>query len=148
MSLETNKAVVRRYFEEARSTGDLAVVDQIYADEYVVQTAAGTRRVTPARQKKAITIWRRAFPDYRDDIVGMVAEGDQVAVQVVFSGTHTGLFEYEGMGPWTPTGRAVRVSEYFVYRLVDGKIGEQSAVWDRLAFVQQLGIGEMPAANA
>ena len=99
----------------------------------------------PERQKYVITNWRRAFPDYRDEVVGMVAEGDQVAAQIIFSGTHTGVFEYDGMGPWAPTGRAVRLFEFFVYRVLNGKIVETSAVWDRLAFLQQLGIGEAPA---
>src|SRR5713101_1995711 len=147
MSLEDNKAVVRRYFEEARSTGDLAVADEIYAEEFVVRTLGGLRKTGPARQKDVITRWRTAFPDYRDTVVGMVAEGDRVAAQVIFSGTHTGLFEYESMGPWAPTGRSVRCWEFFVYRVVDGKIVEVSAVWDRLDFMRQLGIASAPTAD-
>src|SRR5713101_1600985 len=147
MSLVENKAVVGRYFEAARSNGDLTVVDEIYAHEFDVRTLDGPRKAGPARQKDAITRWRRAFPDYRDTVVEMVAEGDRVAVQVVFSGTHTGLFEYESMGPWAPTGRSVRCWEFFVYRVIDGRIVEVSAVWDRLDFMRQLGIASAPTAD-
>ena len=46
-----------------------------------------------------IVQWHAAFPDYRDTILSLVAEGDWVAVHVLFSGTHTGVFEYAGLGP-------------------------------------------------
>jgi predicted ester cyclase len=148
MALEENKAVVRRYFEEARSLGDLTVIDEIYAEEFVVQTVDGPRVARPDRQKRVITQWRTAFPDYKDTVIRMVAEGDRVAAQIVYSGTHTGWFEYESMGPWAPTGRSVRLYEFFVYRLAAGKIVEVSAVWDQLGFMEQLGVDSTPASAA
>jgi predicted ester cyclase len=147
MVLEENKAVVRRYFEEARSLGDVTVIDEIFAEEFVVQLGDGPRVARPDRQKHVITQWRTAFPDYQDTVIGMVAEGDRVAAQIVFSGTHTGWFEYESMGPWAPTGRSIRLDEFFVYRLAGGKIVEVAAVWDRLGFLEQLGLASTPAAG-
>jgi hypothetical protein len=51
-------------------------VDQIYADEYTVRTLGGPR-TSDRSAKYVITNWLRAFPDYRDEVVGMVAEGDR-----------------------------------------------------------------------
>jgi hypothetical protein len=36
--VEENKALLRRVIEEAHSKGDLAVVDEIYASDYVLHT--------------------------------------------------------------------------------------------------------------
>src|SRR5678815_1542416 len=45
-----------------------------------------------------------AFPDGRHEVVGMIAEGDQVAVRAVWQGTHQGAFQ--GI---PATGRAVKI---------------------------------------
>jgi len=139
---DENKAVVRRYFEEARNKGALHVVDEIFASEFIRHTRrGGSQPGTPEDQKRIIVQWRAAFPDYRDTVLSLVAEGDWVVAQVLFSGTHTGLFESGGLGPWAPTGRPMQCLEFFLYRLAGGKIVEACALWDRLDFADQLGLG-------
>ena len=88
MSLEENKAVVRRYFEEVRSQGRLEVVDEIFAADAIRHTINGPQSAVPERQKLVVSQWRAAFPDYRDTILTLVAEGDQVVAHVMFTGTH------------------------------------------------------------
>jgi predicted ester cyclase len=146
MSADKNTAIIRRYFEEVRTKGELGVIDEIFADEFIRHTLRGTQTGTPESQKHTITQWRTAFPDYRDTILALVAEGDRVAAHVLFSGTHTGVFEYGELGPWAPTGRSMQCWEFFVYRLADGKIVEQSALWDKLSFQEQLGHGAAAVA--
>jgi predicted ester cyclase len=141
MSADENKAVVRRYFEEARNKGALQVVDEIFASGFIRHTRRGSQPDSPEDQKRVIVQWRAAFPAYRDTVLSLVAEDDWVAAQVLFSGTHTGVFEFRGLGPWAPTGRPMRCWEFFLYRLAGGKIVETSALWDRLDFVEQLGLG-------
>ncbi|HEV8575431.1 MAG TPA: ester cyclase [Dehalococcoidia bacterium] len=148
MSTERNKAVVRRYFEEARNTGALDVVDEIFASEFIRHSRRGSQPGFPAEQKRVIVQWRAAFPDYRDTVVSLVAEGDWVAAHIMFSGTHTGVFEFGGLGPWAPTGKSMQCWEFFLYRLADEKIVEMRALWDRLDFVQQLGLGGVAAPSS
>lgn len=148
MSTDENKRVVRRYFEEARNKGALHVVDEIFAREFLRHTRRGSQPGSPEDQKRVIVQWRAAFPDYLDTILSLVAEGDWVAVQVLFSGTHTGIFEFGGLGPWAPTGKAMRCWEFFLYRLANEKIVEMSALWDRLDFVEQLGLGGVAAPSS
>ena len=145
---EENKAVIRRYFEEARNKGDLGVVDEIFSSEFIRHTRRGSRAGSLDAQKDIIVRWRTAFPDYQDTVLSLVAEGDWVAAHVMFSGTHTGVFEFRGLGPWAPTGRSMQAWEFFLYRLSGGKIIEVSALWDQGDFVEQLGLGGAPAATA
>jgi len=142
MSVEANKDVVRRYFEEGRSQGNLAVVEEIFAADAIRHTANGPLQDVPARQRDVIIRWRTAFPDYHDEVLALVGDGDQVVAHILFTGTHTGIFEYESLGPWEPTGRAIKCREFFLYRLAHGKIVEVWSLWDRRDFMQQLGITE------
>jgi len=65
-----------------------------------------------------------AFPDYRWEVLHLVADGDLMAAHLVATGTHLGAFR--GVAP---TGRVLRTQELAMYRLVDGRIGE---VWGDL----------------
>ena len=80
MSTEENKAIVRRYFEEARSQGDLGVVDEICASQFIRRTRRGEYPGTPEIQKQVIVDWRTAFPDYLDTVLSMVANDRATAV--------------------------------------------------------------------
>src|SRR5438132_9227994 len=141
MATKENKTVVRRYFEEARNKCDLHVVDEIFARDFLRHTRRGSQPSSLEAQKQIIVQWRAAFPDYKDTILSLVAEGDWVVAHVMFSGTHTGVFESGTLGPWAPTGRSMQCWEFFLYRVVGGKIVEVSALWDRLDFLEQLGLG-------
>lgn len=141
MSIEENKAVVQRYFD-ARTTGDLAACDEIFAEEFVRNTVDGSFSSKPDDAKDIIVRWRTAFPDYRDKVLSLVGEGDLVAAHILFTGTHNGVFDFAGRGPWAPTNRSIRIWEFFVYRLRDRKIIEASAGWDWQRLMHQLGIDE------
>jgi steroid delta-isomerase-like uncharacterized protein len=64
-----------------------------------------------------------AFPDLRVEIVGTVAEGDEVVVRWKACGTHTGA----AMG-LPPSRRRIEFSGMTWFRIRDGKI---VAGWDR-----------------
>jgi predicted ester cyclase len=62
--------------------------------------------------------FRRAFPDWREEIEALVAEEDTVAGRFRCSGTHLGEFQGEA-----PTGRRKEVEEIFFLRAKDGRAG-------------------------
>jgi predicted ester cyclase len=148
MSTKENKVIIRRFFEEFRTRGELGALNEIFSSEFILQTRRGPRPGPREFLTRMVEQWFTAFPDYQDTILSLVAEGDWVAAHVLFSGTHTGVFEYGGLGPWAPTGKPIQAWEFFLFRLVDGKIVEISALWDRLDFVEQLGLGSAPAPSS
>ena len=78
---EENKSIVRCLLEEAYSTGNLAVVDEIIAPDYV-HTGNSGRIVTGIEFiKQQITIERTIFPDLRVTIEEMIAEGEKVVAR-------------------------------------------------------------------
>jgi predicted ester cyclase len=74
------------------------------------------------------------FPDGREEIRDIVAEGNMVMVRWVFRGTHKAPF----MGI-PPTGKYIEITGYGTYRLEDAQI-----VWDTMCMdwydaLEQLG---------
>jgi steroid delta-isomerase-like uncharacterized protein len=135
MSSEDNKALIRRFYEEVWNRGNLAVAEEIFADDYVRHDLRpGTAPPGPQGQKQIASMFRAAFPDLESTVDLIIAEGDMVAARWTLHGTHT--------GPWAgvaPTGKAVTFSGVNIFRIAGGKVVE---IWnhrDDLGLMQQLG---------
>ena len=142
MSAETNKALVRREFEEMFSqVGDLDTAGECYAPDYVLHepTSGEVRGLEAARQFAAT--YREAFPDLQTAIDDQVAEGDEVVSR--FSGRGTHLGDTEDFGP--ATGNRIEITGITIDRFADGKIVEEWTVYDALGLLQQIGL--MPEAD-
>jgi predicted ester cyclase len=137
VSVEENKAVVRREIEELfNHTGNLDVADEIYAPDYVGHepTFGDVRGVEGAKQFAADML--QAFPDLESTIEDQIAEGDKVVTRFRTRGTHQG--ESEDLGP--PTGNRMEITGITIERFADGKIVEDWTNFDALGLMQQLGL--------
>ena len=130
MSKEHNKDLVRRLVDEVINKRRDAVIDELFAPPL----AGGVRH--DFRQ------FRSAFPDWREEIVEVVAEGDRVAAHFRCLGTHKGEF----MGA-APTGKPMDVDEVFFLRVADGKIVEAWGFEDTWGRLQQLGLAPVAQAS-
>ena len=119
---EANKAAVRRIIEEFLTTGDPDVADGLFASGYVDHSASHPELGGLENVKKATREWLEAFPDSRNVVEDVVAEGDRVAARWTTHATHRGKFA--GV---PPTGRPVQVAWFAIFRLADGKVAES---WD------------------
>jgi len=134
MSLEKNKATVRRFIEEWNKR-NLAALDELMAADYF-DPSLQVRGLEAYKQ--LLTMFLKGFPDWHETIEDIIAEGDKVWVRFKDTGTHTG--EYRGLAP---TGKKVTETGVLIWRIVDGKIVEkESAVYDELDFLKQLGVIE------
>jgi steroid delta-isomerase-like uncharacterized protein len=137
MSAETNKALVRREFEEMFCQGgDLDSAGEFYAPDYVLhEPTSGDVRGLGAARQFAVT-YREAFPDLRSAIEDQVAEDDKVVSRFRGRGTHLG--ETEDFGP--ATGNRIEITGITIDRFADGKIVEEWASYDALGLLQQIGV--------
>ena len=87
------------------------------------------------RVKRLFAEFRSAFPDWHEEVVELVAEGNTVAGRFKCSGTHLGEFLGE-----TPTGKRMEVEEVFFLRAEDGKFVGYWALEDSLGRMRQLGL--------
>lgn len=135
MSTAQNKTIMRRIPEEAFGQGDLAVVDEVFAPDYVAHVRRAPNGATgTSAVKQFIGMVRSAFPDVRYTVEDAIAEGDKVVMRVNISGTHQGDF----MGV-PATGKEVGWTEMHIARMADGKLVEHWFSSDQLALLQQLG---------
>lgn len=136
---EENKAIVRRYIEEVWSKGNLAVIDELFAGNFVNHMPAPG--LSPDREgfKQFATIYRTGFPNVRATIEDVVAEGDKVVTRWTATGTHQGNF----MGI-PPTGKQVSMSGMSITQVAGGKIVADWTQGDNLGLMQQLGVVPSP----
>ncbi len=142
MSAEENKAILRRVAEEVFNQGNLSVVDELFASDYVLHdpgVPVGELRGPEAFKEQWVSMFRTAFPDLQMTIEDQVAEGDKVASRYVGRGTHQG----ELMGI-SPTNKQVEVTGTITSRFADGKIVEEWNNFDTMGMMQQLGVVSPP----
>jgi predicted SnoaL-like aldol condensation-catalyzing enzyme len=117
MSIEVNKAAMRRIFDDVINGQDLDAADELYSDEHeLYPQASGVGRGAEG-MKQAFAGLHEEFPDIRVEIHSLVAEGDMVAVRVTFSGTQA------------PSGERTVWPEVVFTRFADGKAVES---WELL----------------
>ena len=124
---EENKDMVKRMVEAINAGEEDAAVDELFAPR-------AARRV-----KRLFAEFRSAFPDWQEETVELVAEGDTVAGRFKCSGTHRGGFLGEA-----PTGKRMEVEEVFFLRAEGGKFVDFWALEDSMGRMRQLGLISSP----
>ena len=133
MSADTNKHLVRRLVDQAQSQGNLAVVDELLADDFVDHTPFPGVPPTRDGVKMLFGYLRAAFPDLHVRIDEQVADSEKVVTRKTFAGTHQGEF----MGA-PGTGKPVQFEVIDILTFREGKIAEHRMVTDRLAIREQI----------
>jgi steroid delta-isomerase-like uncharacterized protein len=131
---DANKALVRRFFEDVWSTGDIARRDAFLAPGYRGHMSGSPQTI----DRDGWTTWfqgfRSAFPDARFNIEDMIAEDDRVAARLTMRGTQLGP-----LNGIPATGRSVVVSGMSIERIAQGRIVEGWNENDALGMLTQLG---------
>lgn len=129
MTTESNKAVVRRYIEEVINDGNIDLIDTLFA---------------PAMREKVKQFLTgggdASFPDGREEIQHLVAEGNTVVAHWILRGTHRA--PYLGI---PATGKSIEMHGFSIYFLEDGQIVHDLMVMDNLDALEQLGAKILPA---
>ena len=137
MSVEENKAVLRRMIEEWNK-GNTAVLDETMAPDCVIHGADG--KLTSLEEAKPFyEELRRAFPDQHIVIEDLIAEEDKVVALYTEEGTMQGNF----MG-MEATGKRFTIPSIEIYRFANGKIAEIWEARDTASMMRQLGITPPP----
>jgi SnoaL-like polyketide cyclase len=120
---EGNKEMVHRMGRAINAGTEAAFVEEAFAPR------------AAWRVGRLFAEFRSAFPDWHEEVVQLVAEGDTVAGRFRCSGTHLGEFLSEA-----PTGKRMEVEEVFFMRAEDGLFVDFWALEDNLGRMRQLGL--------
>lgn len=130
-----NERLIVRYFEEVWNQGDLDVLDEIIAPDYINHSPGAPNPLPgPNGLKPIVESIRKAFSDLKYVIENMVISDDQVAVHTTMYGTHTG--DFFGLAP---TNKKINVHQMQIERISNNQIIEHWRVTDDLTMLRQLG---------
>lgn len=107
MSLEDNKALIRRFFADVLNTGNVeAIGDFLVPNSFLF-----------GFMQKLVAEQARGFPDVQITLDDLFGENDKVTVCTTLSGTNSGpLLGYP------PTHKAVTLTGIWVFTVKDGKV--------------------------
>ena len=134
-SLDSNKALIRRFYEEI-DKGNLDAMDDLVAENYVNHDPPPFPGLAAGRAglKQAFLMFQKATPG-RHVIEDQIAEGDKVMTRLRGVGKHEG--ELAGIAP---TGNDLDVKAVAIHRIADGKIVEHWSAVDSATMLAQLGV--------
>jgi steroid delta-isomerase-like uncharacterized protein len=136
---ESNKAIFQYMFDEVFGKGNLDVIDEVFAADFIMHDPVSPIEIKgPEGYKQLSSMYFIAFPDLQILSEDIIAGGDKVASRWTLTGTHKGDF----MGI-PATGRQITTTGVSIFRFADGKIVETWASYDALGMIQQL-TGPLP----
>jgi predicted ester cyclase len=128
---DENKRKVETLFDNCFNQGDLGLLDQLVAPDYVgPQGSKG-----PGGFRGIVVGLRTGFPDIHYTVDDVIAEGDRVAVRWHWTGTNKGPFR-----TFAPTGKTFTNPGVGIFQFKDGKIVAAALETDRLGFLEQMGV--------
>ena len=130
---EENKALIHRFNDEVWNKGNLAIVEEVFASEWIWHAPPGMPSNREGLSQMAAG-FRAAFSDIHTTVDDQIAEGDKVAWRWTFQAHHTG--EFLGI---PPTGQQITLTGISIDRIAGGKFVERWDSADMLGLLQQLG---------
>jgi steroid delta-isomerase-like uncharacterized protein len=137
MSVQQNKASIKRSTDELWNNGNLAIVPELVTPDFVFHTVMEVKG--PEGYRQYVSMMRGAFPDWHETIDHLVAEGDMASVFYTIRGTFKNAF----MGI-PPTGKKFIINTVVLWCFEKGKVVEAWVYSDSLKLYQQLGISPPP----
>jgi len=134
---QTNAEIVQRVADEVWNQGNLAVADELFADDFANHDPNPGGVTDLEGYKRWVHSWRAAFPDYHVEVHDLIAEGDKVGARYTVTGIHQG--ELFGV---PASGIQVAMKGINIYRLDHRKIAEVHRSYDLLGVGQQVGYFE------
>jgi predicted ester cyclase len=132
--LDTHKQLVRRFVEEAINGQDTSVLDEVCTAPFATEL------------REWFAPFRVGFPDWRQEIDELVAEGETVVARCRCRGTNSG--EWLGV---PATGRSMQVDEVWFFTVLEGRLDGMWSLEDTWSRLMQLGTAaqamEAAAAN-
>jgi steroid delta-isomerase-like uncharacterized protein len=139
---KSNQELIRELYD-AQNRGDMNAVDRLGGDASFENVAFGE---TLTLREDAETL-HEAFPDLTIEVLSMIEQGDLVMVEGRARGTHQGTLKTP-IGDLPASHRVLELRFVDVYECGDGRIKSGRYYLDRLAMIEQLGLGGQAGAEA
>jgi predicted ester cyclase len=133
MSVEENKATLRRNFDEIWNKKNFSLIPDLVSPDYVGINFAGEFKGQDGYENM-IKAQLANVPDMNVTIDEMVGEGDNLMAVVTTTGTYSGQ-----MGNSDASPKQFKYTYVLVNKYVDGKVQKATAYGNTLDLLRQLG---------
>lgn len=133
MSIEENKALIRRYYDELWNQWKFELAEELIDQDVRFRGSLGRMVAGRGGLIGYMKHVQAAFPDYYNSIEELVAEDDRVVARLIYTGTHQG--EIFGIAP---TGRRIRYAGVGIFQISGGRIVEGWVLGDLAGLLLQL----------
>jgi predicted ester cyclase len=141
----TETGVIARAYFEAVAARDLDAMTGFYELGGTGEIHGLVELTAPHSYRAWFANLFAAFPDFRFEILDVVAAGEKAAVRWRATGTFSGNAQFEGMDP---TGERVDLSGCDMLTIRNGKIHRNDAYMNGAQMAQQLGALPPPGSFA
>ena len=136
MTIENNKSLVKRYFDEMNK-GNVNYLDEYFSADYIYHGSSGDLDLEGFKTQHDMFI--SAFSDINASAEDIIAAGDKIVTRWKISSTHSG--ELQGI---PATGKEVTITGIVISRVENGKVVEEWESFDQLGLMQQIGAIPLP----
>ena len=152
MSVEENKALVRRFHESGFQEimrGNLDVAHEYFADHFHDHTSLHPEHTGVQGAKEAIADTGQAWPDMWFEVVDIAADGDIVFAHWRATGTHEGQHKVvKHVRDIEPTGEENTASGITLYRIEGGRFVEMWNYHNVLEYALEHGMAGAPGGGS
>jgi predicted ester cyclase len=149
MSTETNKTLVRRYYEEVLNKRNPSIVEEVFAQNYVYHIADAPPDLPSGLEgfKQFVTEFLSGYTNLHFTIEDQIAEGNKVVTRI--SGHSDNIGPLKSPRPTSPevAAKADSIPGISIERFEDNKIVESWAVFDTSAMYELAGVSLNPEAS-
>jgi len=139
--VETNEMVkTARKQVEAFNSGDWDLLRGTLASDSRYDELGTQRKIEgPEKIIEVFRLWKAAFPDGAGTVTSAISSGNEVALEVTWTGTHTGPLETaDGTIPASGKRQETAAAVFFTFE--GDKIKESRHYFDSLTLLTQIGV--------
>ncbi len=129
-------ALVQRFYAELWNAWDDGVVADVLAEDFAFRGSLGSTTTGLDGWRAYRDQVRSGAPDFHNELVALVVEGDRAAARLRYTGTHQG--ELLGL---PPSGRGFAYDGAAFFESRDGRLVSAWVLGDLAALRDQLGRG-------
>jgi predicted ester cyclase len=140
MSIESNKAIVRRYFEEVLDQHNLDILGEIVSTDCIIhrpEVSEPIRGLEALRQ--ALERILQVYSEFKTTIHDVIAEEDRVACRLSHRAVNRSQWTSR-LGTHAVAGKTVTWPAIAILRFHDSKIAEEWVSRDELGMLIELGV--------
>jgi predicted ester cyclase len=125
MSVEENKALIRKFLQELYNDGNATIADEVVASP-----------ILRSSMKNAVSMAHGLLSNFQFQVEDLIAEDDKVVARCLMSGTFT-----RRLFGLTLSNRSIEMSYIGIYRIENNQIKGFWFLGDTIAMLRQLGVG-------